>query len=547
MSHESPSPCHDQDRKYLRDGCDKDTAVLQSSVFASPSAEQNTETFGTSNAVIAANISGAFPKTPQRTSPNTCRKRRPIPDLSRPSPGSSHGEKMSMIFRDASATLQRIKAPPCSPVSNSKIPRTPFSQARSVRLGSVHRDEAVTVSRNRAVVHECKTEDSSAVANLDGQAHTRYGPAAAMYVVNDGHKSIDQCRLPSLPDCGFHAYRSEMSCPVEEKLNGDDKGGKEPISSGFATPSAEQSQPAKTPEDIINPDFEHWTLPPSSSPEGSQHGSSNQIIEPSMHAPSSESSNFKTIRSAKINTWLDGIPNETQQVQTSAVVGKISKKDRSSLERRTFSPEAFCNESTDPVASQDRFPKVENAKHVSSGTSSNKENISPSQLIPSPVRSRLQHQTNTPSRFRAVSRVPCPASSAVLRLAHPLMPQTPLSAPPKRKKTRIGGENAKQALPESSRDFTIHDDQLADALAHLSPDVELGRKGRRPKRERCISYWDEDILSSGPPSLPRGTEASGVPTRKGKVVLGESQQTAVLTKEQPFTAGAENKAFDFHI
>lgn len=57
-------------------------------------------------------------------------------------------------------------------------------------------------------------------------------------------------------------------------------------------------------------------------------------------------------------------------------------------------------------------------------------------------------------------------------------------------------------MPTASNDFTIHEDQIAEALAQLSPDVERHRKGRGPKRERCLSYWDQDILQPSSQCMP---------------------------------------------
>ena len=78
------------------------------------------------------------------------------------------------------------------------------------------------------------------------------------------------------------------------------------------------------------------------------------------------------------------------------------------------------------------------------------------------------------------------------------------------------------------QDFTIHEDELSGALAELSPQVERYRKGRGPKRERRQSYLDEDVLDM-----------------KNKVPLGESAQSAQLTKSQPFLGEAAHAAFNF--
>lgn len=102
--------------------------------------------------------------------------------------------------------------------------------------------------------------------------------------------------------------------------------------------------------------------------------------------------------------------------------------------------------------------------------------------------------------------------------------------PPKRKKARVNekpwGNLPTPCVP--GQDFTIHDDELAGALAKLSPQVERHRKGRGPKRERCKGYFDEDVVDL-----------------KGRKLLGESAQSSELTKVQPFLGEAADAAFGF--
>ena len=43
----------------------------------------------------------------------------------------------------------------------------------------------------------------------------------------------------------------------------------------------------------------------------------------------------------------------------------------------------------------------------------------------------------------------------------------------------------------------------------LSPEVEKHRKGKGPKRERCASYWDEDILRREPRTGTENETGSG--------------------------------------
>ena len=34
-------------------------------------------------------------------------------------------------------------------------------------------------------------------------------------------------------------------------------------------------------------------------------------------------------------------------------------------------------------------------------------------------------------------------------------------------------------------------------MVQLSPDVQCYRKGRGPRRDRCGSYWDRDVIKMG--------------------------------------------------
>lgn len=42
-------------------------------------------------------------------------------------------------------------------------------------------------------------------------------------------------------------------------------------------------------------------------------------------------------------------------------------------------------------------------------------------------------------------------------------------------------------------------------------------------------------------------DENAAPTRKGRKVLGESKETAELTKEKPFVKEIEDAAFDFQV
>ncbi len=208
-------------------------------------------------------------------------------------------------------------------------------------------------------------------------------------------------------------------------------------------------------------------------------------------------------------------------------------------------PSAMANKS-EKKRPQSGKPKPTQGLHKTFSASSDKENISPVKSVPSPTRPPVHYLANTPSRFRNYKCDTINEPTGALHLAHPPTLQGHLNAPPKRKKAR-GSLEAKPDPPKSRRDFTICDDQVADALTQLSPDIELRRKGRRPKRERCTSYWDEDILQPESPGLPMNVDENAAPVRKGRKVLGESQRGFELMKEKSFVKEAGDSAFGFRI
>lgn len=56
----------------------------------------------------------------------------------------------------------------------------------------------------------------------------------------------------------------------------------------------------------------------------------------------------------------------------------------------------------------------------------------------------------------------------------------------------------------------------------LRPEVEKHRKGKGPKRERCVSYWDEDIIGRGTVGVTAGThEGDGNGGGDQQAALGE--------------------------
>ncbi|KAL2037941.1 hypothetical protein N7G274_009416 [Stereocaulon virgatum] len=391
---------------------------------------------------------------------------------------------MSAIFQDASATLQGFQSSPYQPSLNLTRSRLPLSQARGIGFGSA-------------------------------------------------------------------AYANNDISPRAQPQSSGKKANRKPVSSGLVTPSTPCSLPSEIPAEIPYPVSETWQLPQSSSiaygfgpsRDGSQ--SSHGILEVTAFS----TSNTKAAQSADIDSWLANIPTSTGKEPPSNPQSYDEEEELVTVKGARFSPSSVPTLPGQRSVASSAFTPLQGIRPLSR-TSSNKENLDPAKSSPSPKRFPIQHLPSTPSRFRNPKTQPYPQSVSILRFAHPSTLQGHLSLPPMRKRTRTANQTTSSVKPTTStnKDFTIHDDQLAEALAELSPLVERHRKGRGPKRERCMSYFDEDVIEIGSPGKLIGDEESGsVHKSKDRQVLVESKNSAELTRGKPFLKGVEEAAFAFHI
>ena len=435
------------------------------------------------NESLAANLATLTKIYPKTAAPNSARKRRQLPDLSRSIPSPGYGAKMSNIFRDASTTLQVLRSPACQSSPNSKRSRLPLSQARNTRFGSA------------------------------SQANVK------------------------------------LSLSSSGEIEGD-----EPRSSNFTTSSKHPHPLPEPPGEIHYPNLEAWRPRRSSSiaAVGSSPGSDDQYTHSSLDTiGTNPPSRFHTdAQGTRIDSWLDRLPGS---IENAAPAG----------------PQQDINEVRIPIARETRLPLVATSYQSSQKpstaplikplgslgalfqTSSNKENISPVKSSPSPTPTFPipQYVASTPSRFSTKSRIP-PESVGTRRFVHPHSPQGHLSLQPKRKRARVDDNviNNYNAVTKVVKDFTIHDDELVQALADLSPLVERHRKGCGPKRERCRSYFDEDFLQGISPGTYGDEKGdSGIMLKNGTQVLGEARESAELTKSKPFMEEAGTAAFDFQV
>ncbi|KAL8657855.1 MAG: hypothetical protein Q9226_001516 [Calogaya cf. arnoldii] len=128
---------------------------------------------------------------------------------------------------------------------------------------------------------------------------------------------------------------------------------------------------------------------------------------------------------------------------------------------------------------------------------------------------------------------------APTRFPHPLTPCRYLSSPPKRKAPRLSPRKDSSLASPTHEQFEIYEDECSDELVELSPTVEKYRKGRRPKRERCVSYWDDDVLSS------IGGKTAG--TKEAGSDRQPLREVPELMRAKGFVDGAEHANFDFNM
>ena len=434
------------------------------------------------NDSLAANLA-TLTKIPHKAAAsNSAQKRRQVPDLSRTIPSPGHGAKMSNIFRDASTTLQALRSPPRRHSPNMKRSRLPLSQARNIRFGSA------------------------------SQANVESSP-------------------PSF----------------------DGVEGEEPISSGFATPSKHPPPLTEPSEERHYPSMEAWRLPQPSliAAVGSSPGSDHQYTHSSLDAIGTNSPLRLNpdVQGAQIDSWLDGIPESTENEASSDSQQDINERRVPIAQETRFSPVATFYQSSQKPGTAPSIKPLGSPGALSQ-TSSNKENTSPvkSSTSPTPISPIPQYLASAPSRFSTTNNRKPPELTRTRRFVHPLSPQGHLSLPPKRKRARLDDnvvDNSK-AASKAGKDFTIHDDELVQALAEINPLVERHRKGRGPKRERCRSYFDEDVIQDTSPGAYRDKKNDdGIMAENATKVLGKSKQSAELTKSKPFVEEAGTAVFDF--
>ncbi|KAI4162723.1 MAG: hypothetical protein LQ342_003610 [Letrouitia transgressa] len=416
---------------------------------------------------------------------------------------------MRALFEDASAVLQKPQAPTANRPTPAKMLRRPFSTTDGLKPG--------------LVPIGC------------------YGP-----VQETGKRELgaspEVCVSSGFPDT-FEAVNSPPWPPLTQiKI-------KEPVNRDFPNPMKTGSSPQKDFQAIQYPDLRSRKSASalSRTPFSKQHQSQDTYVE----------------------TWLENVPDSPSPSSRHRLVG--SSFDIASMAPSPIELNHGNQRSSPTKSSRCRLPHA--------AASSEKENISPSKIpvatrTSSPAKSVVFYPQlpNTvlepdlgikknPTRFSSsLVKNMGNSSGAAIRCPPSLTTRGHIADTTKEKRSPPG-LSLNMPSPRNRESFVIHDEVSALPSAELSPNVECHRKGHGTKRERCASYWDEDIFpntettpnkTSQPGSkkkeaLGEGQGAAGSLIRngKGRAVLVETAASDELTMAKPFSKGLENHKFDF--
>ena len=342
----------------------------------------------------------------RRATPNTGKKRRCTPNLSRTTASSSHGVKMATIFHDAAATMQEVTTPTRGISPNTMRLRMPAALSRSTPFGGKCQDvrSSPLGMKNPSSNGLCSGLDIGAVWR------TPEAPRESVITMTcpfqdtplDAHStksdekqtSSSSVRALTPPEVPF-GLAFPPPPPLEESpVNAEDVHihGKEPISSGFSTPhrrrpsypSSSSTYSVTYPTLEVPNEHRPWPRPRSLASDildtHSSHGVPLVIPIPStVHEKNTHRSN--------INNWLNTV------LESSPDSAPEEHKSPPPLPPRPFARPA--QKPSFPIT----YPLLRTVSH----TSSNKENQSPpspSRIpTPTPRSDHTFHNTNqTPNR-----------------------------------------------------------------------------------------------------------------------------------------------------
>lgn len=418
---------------------------------------------------------------------------------------------MAQIFQEAADEI-RSSTPSCRTLANTRRSRCPLPFGS--RFGEI---------------------------NSDGHDEDGGSPCS--------HSSACTSSPPDIPlEAAFHT-----SLPFYQSRHHPDSiniVGKEPLSSGFTTPAKPSSRgfggglilsSSLTPDPQDNDCHSSHGVPLVLPVRGTEkemmdtrqvHAWLDEILEPSPphtnHPAFKESINHvistPSLRVTGLSPW-------------SRTPGKVNRSQDNSCSKPSLSRLVSNKENTPPSAVAKTWSKV--ASPLAEDT---RNYLSMTQVHP---RASDQSSSNSSESPLGPARADSTSCSLISRAPHGL-----LHLAPNRKKAKITKAIEQNNKEPDSSNFIICEDESSDILADLSPVVERHRRGKGPKRDRCSSYYDHDILPQFSPLNDRNGRKGGeekVETRKGRRVFGDAKNSAEWIKAKAFDEVAENAEFDFII
>ena len=455
--------------------------------------------------VVAKDDIAAVPN-PSTPLPNTGKRRRAIANLSRTIPHPSHSVRMAQIFQKAASEIRnssRGTAASGSTPANSKKTRIPFPTARRF---------------NSKRAHDPRQENSASPT-----------PAFRLGRISPTRSElIDAFPTPPLP------Y-------VRASPKATSRTRQEPVSSGFSTPT-------KSPHrftDLVG--VTTSTVPPD---ENDYDGIQQAIVFDRHVIPNSEPS--------RVDEWLNGVLDippmlcsrkVTQSHNGAEVPGPFFPSTSPHLSR----PIPHLKRHVSTTSNKENIaPSTIALSWSSIASSTQRKRLHPtSQLRSKEARAqRYQVPPNSPQRkssrssssfsIRDLPRRRIARTSAQVFGAFHVAPPGLLTNAPRKKKAKVNpsasssdngtrlegsahscifsdhGSSIKvakeriqryEAFSEVDKKIEMEkenvnpfeasseaENECFERVKSLSPNVEVFRKGRGPRKERCGSYWDEDVL-----------------------------------------------------
>ncbi|KAI9716113.1 MAG: hypothetical protein M1812_005540 [Candelaria pacifica] len=498
---------------------------------------------------------GEPPSTPSRPSPNIARRRGQAPFLVRTIASPGHSVKMSQIFQDAQASLQSGSLTSSTPSgrlsSNTKRTRIPRLQ---LQQGTPHDYELPLIMAS-------------------AQSPRRYTPSG----------EAPTFRMPRLyaetpPELPCSPLYPTPQAVFSSEMDTASLNMSEPISSGFVTPvQAESRQQVLTGPSISRhaghsigllsamATFKENIRPYEDGMEGVLR-SSPSICLP-MHGPNRKQRSLHPAHRDEVHgvdAWLKDIPDispgNTPSIKRVRKLESQKQTSRTPPWNEQTIGTANMTVPSDGSISPSKIPQRPRSD-------SNKENQSPPKASPVrgtglPMNVVYRHaeqpaylpqtphrpimnpseSSKTPSSYRFTDYRDESKESTMIEQA--TTPRGLFMQSARRKRQKASANLRLSQLPTTAEtSFVIAEDD--EPAVALSPDVEPYRKDNRPRRNRCASYFDEDIIVSPIAKVKKTIEGRvedfniNVDAHKGQKVLAESLCNDELTRPKAFMEGIE--------